>query len=131
MDANHEIIIPNKGLPFKMFIFEGKNGNYVRNKHWHTSIEIFAVFKGSVRFFLNDEEYYLKEGEFVIVNSNEVHSIFAPDLNLTLVIQIPLVVFEEYYIEKNFITFSHDSNYCDKDMMGIMKEMYRAYVAKK
>lgn len=54
MDANHEIIIPNKGLPFKMFIFEGKNGNYVRNKHWHTSIEIFAVFKGSVRFFLND-----------------------------------------------------------------------------
>ena len=76
MDANHEIIIPNKGLPFKMFIFEGKNGNYVRNKHWHTSIEIFAVFKGSVRFFLNDEEYYLKEGEFVIVNSNEVHSIF-------------------------------------------------------
>ena len=44
MDANHEIIIPNKGLPFKMFIFEGKNGNYVRNKHWHTSIEIFAVF---------------------------------------------------------------------------------------
>ena len=87
MDANHEIIIPNKGLPFKMFIFEGKNGNYVRNKHWHTSIEIFAVFKGSVRFFLNDEEYYLKEGEFVIVNSNEVHSIFAPDLNLTLVIQ--------------------------------------------
>lgn len=25
MDANHEIIIPNKGLPFKMFIFEGKN----------------------------------------------------------------------------------------------------------
>ena len=73
----------------------------------------------------------MKEGEFVIVNSNEVHSIFAPDLNLTLVIQIPLVVFEEYYIEKNFITFSHDSNYCDKDMMGIMKEMYRAYVAKK
>lgn len=131
MDANHEIIIPNKGLPFKMFIFEGKNGNYVRNKHWHTSIEIFAVFKGSVRFFLNDEEYYLKEGEFVIVNSNEVHSIFAPDLNLTLVIQIPLVVFEEYYIGKNFITFSHDSNYCDKDMMGIMKEMYRAYVEKK
>ena len=60
-----------------------------------------------------------------------MHSIFAPDLNLTLVIQIPLVVFEEYYIEKNFITFSHDPNYCDKDMMGIMKEMYRAYVAKK
>lgn len=105
MDANHEIIIPNKGLPFKMFIFEGKNGNYVRNKHWHTSIEIFAVFKGSVRFFLNDEEYYLKEGEFVIVNSNEVHSIFAPDLNLTLVFKFHLLFLKSIILRKISLHF--------------------------
>ena len=86
MDANHEIIIPNKGLPFKMFIFEGKNGNYVRNKHWHTSIEIFAVFKGSVRFFLNDEEYYLKEGEFVIVFGNENNTSYLCTQDITMFI---------------------------------------------
>ena len=43
MEFQHELIIPNEGLPFKVFLFEGGNGNYVREKHWHTSIEIFAV----------------------------------------------------------------------------------------
>ena len=40
----HELIMPNEDLPFKMFIFEGREGNYIREKHWHRSIEIFAVF---------------------------------------------------------------------------------------
>ena len=38
MEFQHELIIPNEGLPFKLFLFEGRNGNYVREKHWHTSI---------------------------------------------------------------------------------------------
>ena len=56
MGYSHEIILPNEDLSFKMFLFEGKNGNYVRGKHWHRSIEIFAIFEGSLRFFLNEEE---------------------------------------------------------------------------
>lgn len=53
MEFQHELIIPNEGLPFKVFLFEGENGNYVREKHWHTSIEIFAVMEGSLDFFVN------------------------------------------------------------------------------
>ena len=44
MEYSHEIIVPNDDLPFKMFIFEGSQGGYIRQKHWHRSIEIFAVF---------------------------------------------------------------------------------------
>ena len=40
MEFQHELIIPNEGFPFKVFLFEGGNGNYVREKHWHTSVEI-------------------------------------------------------------------------------------------
>lgn len=43
MEFQHELIIPNEGLPFKLFLFEGSSGNYIREKHWHTSVEIFAV----------------------------------------------------------------------------------------
>ena len=39
MEFQHELIIPNEGLPFKIFLFEGSRGNYIREKHWHTSIE--------------------------------------------------------------------------------------------
>ena len=49
MEFQHELIIPNEGLPFKVFLFEGENGNYVREKHWHTSVEIFAVMEGRLQ----------------------------------------------------------------------------------
>ena len=58
-EIQHELIMPNKDLPFKMFLFEGRDGNYIREKHWHRSIEIFAVFQGTLEFYLNDQEYLL------------------------------------------------------------------------
>ena len=75
MDYSHEIIVPNDDLPFKMFIFEGSQGGYIRQKHWHRSIEIFAVFDGEMEFYLHDEKYPLHPGEFMLVNSNELHPI--------------------------------------------------------
>ena len=50
MEYSHEIIVPNDDLPFKMFIFEGSRGGYIRQKHWHRSMEIFAVFDGRWNF---------------------------------------------------------------------------------
>ena len=47
MEYSHEIIVPNDDLPFKMFIFEGSQGGYIRQKHWHRSIEIFAEISAS------------------------------------------------------------------------------------
>ena len=64
MEFQHELIIPNEGLPFKIFLFEGGHGNYEREKHWHTSIEIFAVLKGRLTFFLNEEEYAVSRETF-------------------------------------------------------------------
>ncbi len=28
MDFSHELIMPNDDIPFKMFVFEGRNGSY-------------------------------------------------------------------------------------------------------
>ena len=74
MQYSHELIMPNKDLPFKMFLFEGKDGNYFRDKHWHRSIEIFAVLDGGLVFHIGDRTYPLSRGEFILVNSNEIHS---------------------------------------------------------
>lgn len=38
--------MPNDDIPFKMFVFEGKDGNYVRDKHWHRSIGEIALNNG-------------------------------------------------------------------------------------
>ena len=119
MQYNHEVIVPNEDLPIKMFLFEGKEGNYFRDRHWHRSIEIFAVFKGSLTFYLNDIEQQLHPGEFVIVNSNEIHAIDAPYPNQTVVIQMALKTFQDYFTEEQYIRFTHEPMV--QDMQGICK----------
>lgn len=124
----HELVVPNEDLPFKLFVFEGKEGNYVRDRHWHRSIEIFAVFEGSLTFILDEKKVSLKAGEFIIVNSNEVHSVFSPKPNLTIVLQIPLATFEKYYSEERFVLFSHEPSVDDSQMMELIQNMYENYV---
>ena len=158
MEFQHELIIPNEGLPFKLFLFEGRNGNYVREKHWHTSIEIFTVMEGTLSFYIDEEEYPLEAGEFLIINSNEVHSIQAPVRNETIVLQIPLKQFEDYFTAQRFIRFRSetagrngkfrlsdelqsrdlhtrgakqgetDSEELDRRMVSLIQELYRVYM---
>lgn len=131
MEYAHEIIMPNDDIPFKMFIFEGKDGNYIRDKHWHRSVEILAVFEGNLQFYINEQPYPLAPGEFMLVNSNEIHSILAPESNETVVLQIPLSTFEKYYTDEKFIYFSHSSRIQDEEVMELIRDMYHTYAAKK
>lgn len=127
MEFSHELILPNEDLPFKLFEFEGGGGNYFRDKHWHRSIEIFAVFEGTLDFYLNEEKYLLHPGDFMLVNSNEIHSINSPLPNLTVVLQISLKTFEEYFTGEQFIRFTHISREQDEKVMELIRDMYEAY----
>lgn len=130
MEYSHEIIMPNDDIPFKMFVFEGQDGNYIREKHWHRSVEIFALFEGELEFYVNEARYPLSPGEFMLVNSNEVHSIHSPRRNFTVVLQIPLSTFEKYYTDEKFIYFSHSSRIHDEEVMRLIREMYETYTGK-
>lgn len=127
MQSNHEIVVPNGDLPFKMFLFEGEKGNYFRDKHWHRSIEIFMVFEGHLKFYLNDLEQKLNPGEFVLVNSNEIHAIDSPEPNKTVVIQIPLKTFSDYFTGEQYIRFTHESKKQDVQVVDLIREMFAAY----
>lgn len=131
MEFSHELIVPNDDLPFKTFIFEGRNGNYFRDKHWHRSVEIFAVFEGTLTFCINEEKYPLLPGEFMVVNSNEIHSVDSPVLNQTVVVQIPLKTFEAYFTGEQFIRFTHDTKSQDEKVMSVISNIYKAYTEKR
>ena len=131
MEFQHELIIPNEGLPFKVFLFEGGNGNYVREKHWHTSVEIFAVMEGRLDFFVNKDEYPLKAGEQIIINSNEIHSIHAVEKNKTVVLQIPLKQFENYFTAQRYIRFRGQEELVDKKLASLLRKLYHVYSERK
>lgn len=127
VDFNHEIVIPNEDLPFKLFLFEGKDGNYRRAKHWHRSIEIFLVLEGELEFFINNISLPLSAPDFVIVNSNEIHSIEAPKPNTTIVVQIPVGCFAGYLGEDDYAVFSRQSEEENLELVRLIVQIYKAY----
>lgn len=117
-----ETVVPDRGLPFKLFRFEGGEGKYIREAHQHHSIELFAVREGKADFYLNDKKYVLSAGEFVIVNSNEVHSIHASGRNEAMVLQIPM--------EEQMLWFSREKRKEDGKLFTLLERMYRQQLRK-
>lgn len=129
MEFRHELVLPNDDLPFKMFVFEGKNGNYKVVKHWHQSVEIFLVLEGEIDFYINSSQYMLTKGQFILVNSNEIHSIDAPHENFTIVLQIPQETFIDFRDEE-YILFKSTRHEKDSELIGVIRNMYRIYAEK-
>ena len=129
MQFSHEIIVPEAGYPFKIFLFEGGSGNYYREKHWHRSVEIFAVCGGELDFYIDDRKCHLEPDDFMIVNSNEVHAIASPLPNETIVLQIPLKMFANYFTGDQFVWFSHEPGRRDEHFMELLKELYQVYIS--
>lgn len=127
MDFRHETVIPNEDLPFRMFLFEGKDGNYRVSRHWHQSVELFLVTQGNMEFFIQSNHYHLEPGQFVIVNSNEIHSIECPNPNRTIVLQIPLKSFEGYLNEESCIGFEGKSQEKKDRLSSLVQSMFEFY----
>ncbi len=130
MKFKHELVLPNNDLPFKMFTFEGMEGNYQVVKHWHNSIEIFLVLEGNIDFYINSSHYPLKENQLILVNSNEIHSNNAPKSNQTIVLQIPMQSFEQYTMEDQFLWFHNVKLEHSKDLIDTIRYMYEIYQAR-
>lgn len=130
MASHYELVIPNVDIPFKMFEFEGKDGHYKRENHWHRSVEIVAIFEGQLEIIRKEGVVLLSSGSFAIINSNEIHAISAPTANKTAVIQIPLQAFEAYFTGEQFIRFAHNTHEKDQNLMASIQDMYQAYEQK-
>lgn len=130
MEFRHELVMPNEHLPFRMFIFEGKDGNYKVSKHWHRSLELFLVLDGSITFYVNSQPYLISGKDFIIANPNEIHAIDSPQSNKTIVVQIPLQAFDGYIQEDQFIKFKKQDEKQNADLIKRIQRMYEAYQAK-
>lgn len=126
MDYVHEFVTLSEGFPFKLFVFEGREGNYKRARHWHRSIEIFLVLEGNMDFYINETHYKMEAGQFILINSNEVHSIDCPNPNFTIVMQIPRMFFSDYCMEDD-IMFKSQGCEEDADIIRLLSAMYRDY----
>ena len=120
-------------LPIKISYLNIKN----YPTHWHNSIEIIYVLKGSLHIKIDTDSFTLKEREVEIINSDESHEIQGVDDNKVLIFNIDPFFFEKYYKDINNIFFYTNSN-DDEDQNGpeyeelktILSQMLCEYVQK-
>jgi len=124
-DYEHEIVVTDKGFPFKLARFEGEAGGYYRQKHWHSEVELFALREGALSFELPHRTIRMVPGDVVLVNTNEVHGIRAEVPNVTLFLQIPLEEFSGYYQAEDLIWFSHKNREYNSRAYQLIWGIYR------
>lgn len=114
-------------FPFRLLKRTGREEKSIWEKHGHNAIEIVAVFCGKVRCYVNDRGKDLSEGEFLIVNSNDIHAVAIDRSGEMIVIQIPLNVFGKYLSEDHRICFEQEEENKDETFMKLIRQMYQAY----
>ena len=72
----------------------------------------------------------LGEQQFVLVNSNEIHSIDCPDPNETIVLQIPVEAIDEYRREEPYISFGIRGEAQNRRLTALVRNMYQVYEAR-
>ena len=97
--------------------------------HWHYSIEILYVIKGSINLYIDSEKYVIKENQIEIINIDEVHSLDSNDpYNKVIRFQIDPYFFEKYYGDiENMLFYTNSS---EKDaQLGDEYEELREYLS--
>lgn len=86
----YEKISPTDNYPYKIFSFHSKSSDRLIPPHWHESLELLFCFSGELEVIFTEHTYHLNSQEFIIINSNYVHSTKSPASSECLVIQFPL-----------------------------------------
>lgn len=97
--------------------------------HWHNSIEVIYVLKGSLDISIDTDWFTLKEREVEIINCDETHSLSSKEDNRVLVFNIDPLFFEKYYKDINNIFFYTNSN-DDEDQSGEEYDELKSFLTK-
>ena len=78
--------------------------------HWHNSIEILYVIKGTLNISIDTDSFTINEKEVEIINSDESHMLHSDTDTRVLIFNIDPYFFEKYYKDINNIFFYTNSN---------------------
>lgn len=97
--------------------------------HWHNSIEILYVLRGSININIDTDSFELLEKELEIINVDEAHRIYSENDNKVLIFHIDPYFFEKYYKDINNIFFYTNST-DDGAQEGEEYDLLRTFLAK-
>lgn len=97
--------------------------------HWHNSIEILYVLRGSIKVTIDTDSFEILEKELEIINVDEAHRIYSNEDNKVLIFNIDPYFFEKYYKDINNIFF-YTNTTDDGAQEGEEYDFFRNFLAK-
>lgn len=110
-DYRHELIQPAGGRDVSFLIFT--NSHDVVGAHWHDAVELVYLTKGALLFQLGGRWTRLTAGDFLIVNSGEVHATNGSPGNDSILMEFPKQFMERYIPDFSACWFDMDTHSTD------------------
>ena len=120
-NAVYELVETNDSLPFDVSL---NSVNYVPS-HWHNSVEIIFVLRGTVEVRLHHEKRTLSEGDVLLINQCHVHEVIGLDRNIIATFLIPFSYLKEKMARADEISFNCYSGETDKERRHALDEIRR------
>lgn len=131
MKTNYEKIYTEQDVPAMIKVLDKRDLQNIETPveiapHWHRSLELTFVRKGEVNLWINNHKQVIKEGEFILVNSGQIHKLDAqyPEECETII-----VIISYQFLKKNFPDMEHlffDINRTD-EQKDRLRELYETF----
>lgn len=103
MQPIHEQVKTDTALPVRFTVYDSDND--LIPMHWHNSMEIVYILNGIMDVTVNDRVTRLFGGDFVIVNSRDIHSTHCIGSSRILLLQLPYSFLKEHIPGYEFVRF--------------------------
>lgn len=110
-ESIHENVVAEPDLQVRCFSYEDAGVRVPA--HWHHSLEILLIDTGSMEVNMNDTRLQLQMGDFVLINSGDIHSTSCSEHARICVLQIPYPFLKSNIPEYDHIRFRTGS--CGKE----------------
>lgn len=97
--------------------------------HWHQSIEILMVLKGSINVTIESGDYKVNEKEMEIINLEEAHRIYSDEDNLVVMFHMDPSFFQKYYDDINNMFFYAETSIEEGGQLDEKYDVLRKYLA--
>lgn len=123
-NSMYEVVETGDVLPFDVSLH---SVNYVPS-HWHNSVEIIFVLRGTLEVTANGLRRRLAEGDVLLINDCRVHEVIGLDMNIIATFLIPMAYLKENVRGIEQVQFECDSGSADKERKPAL-ERIRQYLA--
>ncbi|EUJ24223.1 AraC family transcriptional regulator [Listeria grandensis FSL F6-0971] len=101
MTTEFELIEHSKVQDIHVFLIE----MHYRSTHLHMDIEVVYLLSGSLNIVTNNKKISLEKGDFLVLNSCQLHELHSKNSALLLIFQFSPKIFEAFFPQINEVYF--------------------------